>query len=214
MSGPATTGNGSGGEPAATLRTQHAEATRRAVLDAARSLFGKKGYGQTSVDEIAAAARVTKGAVYHHFTGKEALFRVVHAEVIAEAIARATRAGDPAGPTIDRILAQVNTYLDAALGAEFRRIVLTDGPAVLGLEAENSAEQQAGTEAFRLFIAEAVAHGELADFDPSLLAALILGMTWVGGMLIAQAGDPGTARAKLGQAVDAMLRGLSPDSRP
>jgi AcrR family transcriptional regulator len=49
------------------LRSQHAEATRRAVLDAARSAFGKKGYAQTSVEEIADAARVTKGAVYHHF---------------------------------------------------------------------------------------------------------------------------------------------------
>ena len=71
------------------IRSQHAEATRRAVLAAARSLFGRKGYAQTSVDEIAEAARVTKGAVYHHFIGKEALFRAVHAEVEAEAQARA-----------------------------------------------------------------------------------------------------------------------------
>ena len=59
------------------LRSQHVEATRRAVLAAARTSFGRKGYAQTSVDEIAAAARVTKGAVYHHFAGKEALFRAV-----------------------------------------------------------------------------------------------------------------------------------------
>jgi AcrR family transcriptional regulator len=51
------------------LRSQHAEATRRAVLAAARASFGKKGYAQTSVNEIAAEARVTKGAVYHHFAG-------------------------------------------------------------------------------------------------------------------------------------------------
>jgi AcrR family transcriptional regulator len=79
------------------LRSQHAEATRRAVLAAARSLFGKKGYVQTSVDEIADAARVTKGAVYHHFAGKEALFRAVLAEVEVEAEARAAGAGDPEG---------------------------------------------------------------------------------------------------------------------
>ncbi len=54
------------------LRSQQVEATRRAVLAAARSSFGRKGYVQTSVDEIAAAAGVTKGAVYHHFAGKEA----------------------------------------------------------------------------------------------------------------------------------------------
>src|SRR5260370_30496073 len=86
---------GSGTEPSAMLRSQHAAATRRAVLAAARSLFGRKGYAQTSVDEIADAARVTKGAVYHHFAGKEALFRVVLAEVEAEAEARAAPAVDP-----------------------------------------------------------------------------------------------------------------------
>ncbi len=56
------------------------------MLAAARSSFGKKGYTQTSVDEIAAEARVTKGAVYHPFADKEALFRAVHAEVEAEAV--------------------------------------------------------------------------------------------------------------------------------
>ena len=70
----ATTGAGGTG-PSVMLRSQHAEATRRAVLAAARSLFGRKGYTQTSPDEIADAARVIKGAVYHHFVGKEALFR-------------------------------------------------------------------------------------------------------------------------------------------
>ena len=62
------------------------------MLAAARSSFGSKGYARTSVDEIAAAARVTKGAVYHHFAGKEALFRAVHAEVEGEAQARAVAA--------------------------------------------------------------------------------------------------------------------------
>jgi len=75
------------------LRSQHVEATRRAVLAAARSSFGRKGYTQTSIDEIAAAARVTKGAVYHHFAGKKALFRAVYSEVEAEAQARRRHGG-------------------------------------------------------------------------------------------------------------------------
>src|ERR1700759_730960 len=94
-------------EPALTLRSQHAEATRRAVLTAARTLFGRKGYAQTSVDEIAAAARVTKGAVYHHFAGKEQLFRAVHTEVEAEAQARAAAARASSGSSVDQIVAGV-----------------------------------------------------------------------------------------------------------
>src|ERR1700729_2279161 len=90
-----------GAEPPAMLRSQHAEATRRAVLDAAKSLFGRQGYAQTSVDEIADAARVTKGAVYHHFAGKEALFRAVYAEAEADAQARTLEAGDPKAPPVE-----------------------------------------------------------------------------------------------------------------
>jgi len=107
--------DGGGTDPPATLRSQHVEATRHAVLAAARSLFGQKGYAQTSVDEIAAAARVTKGAVYHHFASKVALFRAVYAEVEAEAQARTAEAVDPNGSPIDQIVAGVNAYLDVAL---------------------------------------------------------------------------------------------------
>src|SRR6201994_652106 len=116
MPGRATTNRRGGARPVG-LRSEHVEATRRAVLAAARSLFGATGYAQTSVEEIAAAARVTKGAVYHHFASKEALFRAVHAEVEAEAQARAVAARDPGRPAIDQIVAMVNGYLDAALDA-------------------------------------------------------------------------------------------------
>ena len=127
------------------LRSQHAEATRRAVLAAARRSFGRKGYAQASVDEIAAAARVTKGAVYHHFADKEALFRAVHAVVEAEAQARAAAARDPEEAPIDQIVAVVNAYLDVALDEEIRRITLIDGPALLGLEPDGPATSSPAT---------------------------------------------------------------------
>jgi AcrR family transcriptional regulator len=193
------------------LRSQHVEATRRAVLDAARSSFGRKGYAQTSVDEIAAAARVTKGAVYHHFAGKEALFRAVYAEVEAEAQARTAGAVDPKGSPVDQIVAGVNAYLDVALDEEVRRITLIDGPTVLGLEPEGPADQQPGYVALRLALATAIAHGEIIDLDPGVLAHLIGGLSLLGGLLIARASDPDATRAALAPALDAMLRGLAPD---
>ncbi len=192
------------------LRSQHVEATRRAVLAAARSAFGRKGYTQASVDEIAAAARVTKGAVYHHFAGKEALFRAVYAEVEAEAQARTAGAVDPKGPAIDQIVAGVNAYLDVALDEEIRRITLVDGPAVLGLEPEGPADQQPGYVALRLALATAIAHGQIIDLDPGVLAHLIGGLSLLGGLLIARSSDPDVTRAALGPALDAMLRGLAP----
>jgi AcrR family transcriptional regulator len=195
------------------LRSQHAEATRRAVLDAARSLFGRKGYAHTSVDEIAETARVTKGAVYHHFDGKEALFRAVHAEVETEAQARAISAGDPETPPIDQIVAKVNAYLDAALDEEIRRITLIDGPAMLGLDLDASADQQAYVAGLRSFIATSIERGQIADLDPDLLTDLIGGLALMGGLLIARASDPDVTRAALGSALDAMLQGLAPSRR-
>jgi AcrR family transcriptional regulator len=201
---------GSGSEPAGTLRSQHAEATRRAVLDAARRVFGRKGYAQASLDEIAAAARVTKGAVYHHFAGKEALFRAVHTEVEAEAQTRAAAAVSPAQSPLDQMIAAANGYLDVALDEEIRRITLIDGPALLGLEPEGPTEQQPGFVAARLFIANAIARGQVIDFDPGVLAHLLAGLMLQGGLIIARSDDPDATRAMLGPALEAMLRGLAP----
>jgi AcrR family transcriptional regulator len=191
------------------LRSRHVEATRRAVLDAARVAFAAKGYAQASVDEIAAAAGVTKGAVYHHFAGKEALFKAVHAEVEADAMRRTARADDPAAAPLDRIAAQLKGYLDAALDPEIRRITLVDGPALLGLDPDIPG-QQAAHEALRRFLAEAIAGGHIADLDPDVLAHLVAGLALQGGLIIARSGDPDAARATLGEALDAMLHGLAP----
>jgi AcrR family transcriptional regulator len=200
-------------EPQAMLRTQHAEATRQAVLAAARSLFGKRGYAQTSVDEIAAAARVTKGAVYHHFTSKKALFRAVYNEVEAETQTRTVAAGDPGQPPVDQIVAKLNAYLDAALDKEIRQITLVDAPS-LGLEPVDTPDAQATTADVRSFIATSIARGQIADLDPDVLTQIIGGLAYVGGVLIARAADPGAYRAALGQAVEAMLRGLAPAAPP
>jgi AcrR family transcriptional regulator len=180
------------------------------VLDAARSLFGRNGYTQTSVDEIADAARVTKGAVYHHFDGKEALFRAVYAEVEGEALGRAVAAGDPRQPAVDQIIAKTNAYLDAALDEEIRRITLIDGPALFGLEPDSAADQQAAQAGLRSFIAASVGRGEIADLDPGVLTDLLGGLTLVGGLLIARASDPDVTRAAVGKVLDTMLRGLVP----
>ena len=195
------------------LRSQHAEATRRAVLDAARVLFGRQGYAQTSVDEIADAARVTKGAVYHHFAGKEALFRAVYAEVETDAQARAVSAGNPGLAPVDQIVAMMNGYLDAALDPEIRRITLIDGPAVVGFEPDEAAAQQPGYAAQRAFLALAMANGQVMELDPDTLVELIGGLASMAGLIIARASDPDVTRAELGRAVNAMLRGLAPGAR-
>jgi AcrR family transcriptional regulator len=159
--------------PPLNLRAQHVEATHRAVVAAARASFGTKGYAQTSIDEIAAAAGVTKGAVYHHFAGKEALFRTVWAEVEAEATGRAAATVDWEAAPIDQLVAMVDAYLEVALDEEVQRITLIDGPTVLGLEPDGPADEHPGYLALRSFIATAIADGRLIDLDPGVLAHLV-----------------------------------------
>src|SRR5512135_2959092 len=95
-------------------RQEHTEETRRALLGAARTLFGPHGYAATSLDDVAQAARVTKGALYHHHEGKRRLFEAVVEELEAEVVARVAAA---AGGTTawDRTLRGLEASLDACL---------------------------------------------------------------------------------------------------
>ena len=113
-----------------TLREQYADATRRTLVEEARALFGTRGFNATSLDDVAKAARATKGAVYHHFKDKKELFTAVYEELAREVAERvATRAGlNPKG-RIDRA---ISAFLEQTADPEVLRIVLQDGPAVLG----------------------------------------------------------------------------------
>ena len=192
------------------LRAEQVEGTRRAIVASARRLFGTKGYGATSIDEVAARARVTKGAVYHHFGNKEDLFRAVYAEVEAEAQRRSAATGKHDRTPIGLIVEGVHGYLDATLDPEVQRITLIDGPAVLGAEPEGPAEDQPGHQGLRAFIASAIGGGAITDVDPDALAHLIRGACMQAGILIAHSDDPEQTRARLGTTLEAMIRGLEP----
>jgi AcrR family transcriptional regulator len=114
-------------------QAQRREATIAAILRVARALFGKRGFAATSIDRIAADSGLAKGAVYHHFSSKEALFTAVLEAVQADVAkspvpASATRLTDP----LDQIAAGVLHYLLATNEPDTRRILLIDGPTVVG----------------------------------------------------------------------------------
>lgn len=121
--------------------------TREALVRAAEDLFARKGYRATTLDEIAAAAGATKGAVFHHFTSKEDLFvsiwRKLQLDMDADARTAALAALDPADP-FKAFLAGCRVYLDWASRPEYQRIVLLDGPSVLGLARWHEMEFEVG----------------------------------------------------------------------
>jgi len=109
------------------------EKTRAALMQAARSLFVSKGYGDTSTPEIVAAAGITRGALYHHFEDKRALFRAIVMDE-ALAVASAIEREAPAGLSpIDALLSGSAAYLDAMRAPGRTRLLLIEGPSVLGL---------------------------------------------------------------------------------
>jgi AcrR family transcriptional regulator len=194
-----------------TLRAQQVEATRRAIVTSARRLFGAHGYASTSVDDIARDARVTKGAIYHHFDTKEELFRAVYIAVEADAQAHTSNRKLAADATpIDLIVHGMHGYLDAALDPEVQRVTLIDAPAVLGTDPDGPTEEQPNFKALREFIAAAIRAGSIAPLDPDALTQLISGTCLQAGLVIARSTNQRRARQRVGAALEAMIRGLSP----
>ncbi len=135
---------------------ERTEATRLALLDAARALFVGKGYADTSTPEICAAAGITRGALYHHFADKRDLFRQVLVRE-AEAVAARIEAAAPA-PLAPReaLLAGSEAYLDAMTVPGRTRLMLVDGPAVLGREATDAIDEATSAATLREGLAKAL----------------------------------------------------------
>ena len=119
-------------QTARSRRDEYSEATRSALLDSAARLFAEKGFTATSLDEVAADARVTKGAVYHHFSNKQALFAavadLVEAGVAEELVAAALKAPN----AWEGAIAGLDCFLERCLDPLYRRLCFEEGPAVMG----------------------------------------------------------------------------------
>src|SRR5665648_460638 len=116
------------------LRLEQAEATRAALLEAARALFAQRGYAAVGTEEIVRRARVTRGALYHHFRGKEDLFRAVVEDVereLTERIAAEALAIEAVDPWA-ALRGGARAFLAASAEPEVQRIIMLDAPAVLG----------------------------------------------------------------------------------
>lgn len=116
----------------ATRRTDMMQVTRAKLIAAARQAFATRGYAAASMDDLTAQAGLTRGALYHHFGDKKGLLQAVIAQIDAEMLARAHAARLPAKTPWLGFLNECVAYIEMALEPEIQRIVLLDGPAVLG----------------------------------------------------------------------------------
>jgi AcrR family transcriptional regulator len=185
------------------------EATTAALMLAARELFAERGYADVGTEEIVQRAGVTRGALYHHFRGgKEELFRAIVVEISAET-AQHVRAA--AGTTTDpwgALVAGIDAFLDACALPDVQRILLVDGPAVLGWEVWRTIDEQYALGLIEGALQDAVDAGEMPEQPVRAAAHVLLGALDEAAMMVARADDPLPARAEMGQTVHRLLQGL------
>ena len=184
-------------------------ATRAALVAAARDRFGSRGYGAVGTSEVAAAAGVTRGAMYHHFADKAALFAAVLEEVEAELTDRivAVIAG-ATGDAVEALRAGATAFLDAAMEPEVRQIVLLDGPVVLGWAAWRDLVARYGLGLTEAALAAGMEDGVLQPLPPRAAAHLLVGALNEAAQVVAGADDPHHARAEVEAVVEVLLDGL------
>lgn len=128
--------------PVKTRREMYADATRTALLDEATVLFAERGYAGTALEDVAAASRVTRGAVYHHFAGKTALFEAVLDRMELDAVQRVVDAAAGATDPWDAAMLALDEFLDQCCDPVYGRVVWQEGPAALGWKRWQQCEQK------------------------------------------------------------------------
>ena len=179
------------------------------LLRAGRELYARDGFAATSLDAVAAAAGVTKGSLYHHFTSKSDLFEAVFeeearalSEHVAAVVARKRDAWEGA-------YAGIRAFLDRSQEPGVQRIMMLDAPSVLGWERVREIEAAYGLALVKATIEHLVASERMKRADSDVLAHLLFGALVEGSLLIARAGGAASARRKVEREVRQLLDGLA-----
>jgi AcrR family transcriptional regulator len=193
-------------------RALHAADTKRALVSAAHRLFARRGYAATSLDEICERAGVTKGALYHHFSGKQELFAAVYDELGQELVREGSAAADPRSDLVQQLRDAAQAFLDVCTGPGARRII-AESTGVLGWEGCRAMDERFTLGLLRSALESGVAEGLLHSDSPASLARLLVGLFNEAAMVVASAEDPKQARREVGGELDGILvalGGLSP----
>jgi AcrR family transcriptional regulator len=178
---------------------------RARLIAAARRLFVTSGYAATSTPALVAEADVTRGALYHHFPDKQAIFRaVVEAESKAVAVA-IDDADAPDRSTLEQLLLGAEAYIGTMREPGRVRLLLIEGPAVLGREAMRQIEALHGDASLKIGLEEAMAEGDLPPLPIDALTSLLSAMFERAAMDVADGKPSDDVRV----VIEGMLRGLA-----
>ncbi|MEN8182633.1 MAG: TetR/AcrR family transcriptional regulator [Myxococcota bacterium] len=197
-------------------KTQQSEATRAELLKLGAELLAERGYAGTSLGEIAQRAGLTKGAIYHHFRGKEEIFAAVVEEVLLQSLYRiqeasreqAQEAGETRENSWERLFAMVELLLDSFREPAVRQIVWLDGPAALGWERWHAIVAEHTLLRIEIIMELIAKTGVLPAEHAQCLAQLMFGALQEAGLTISHAEDPKAARAGFAATLRWMVREL------
>jgi AcrR family transcriptional regulator len=184
-------------------REANIEATRAALLAAARHHFARHGYARTELSQIAADAEVTTGAIYHHFVSKKGLFQAVAEQLEAEILAAA--AARQAADMWQGLRAGFESLIDVCAAPDIQRIIFIEAPQVIGPEEWREIELRYAFGATRQILEHLMADGTLRRFPVDLVARTLLSLLSEAAAEIARTpGDP-KIRAQVGEMVTRVL---------
>ncbi|MFG1932765.1 TetR/AcrR family transcriptional regulator [Mycobacterium sp. NPDC048908] len=205
--------NDEAGADTPTRRTQaeRTAATRALLIEAARKLFADRGFADVSTQAIVAAAGVTRGALYHQFDDKAALFAAVYEDVerdLVTDIARQIAQDQPADPLAAMRLG-ARLFLDRCSAPDVQRIVLIDAPAVLGWERWRAVGQKYGLGVIEGMLAQAVAEGAIPEQPLRPTAHVLLGALDEAALFVSRASEPDQARREMDVVCDRLISGIA-----
>ena len=194
-----------------TVKAAQSEATRAALVATARRLFAERGYAAVGTEEIVRSAGVTRGALYHHFSGKRELFAAVYEDVERELVERiAASAVSSAADPLQALQSGAQAFLDACEDPAVQRIALLDAPSVLGWEQWREIGMRYAFGLVQATVQAAMDAGLIERQPVVALSHLLLGAMDEGAMLIARADDGGRTRRDVGASVSRFLEALAP----
>ncbi|MEV6131122.1 TetR/AcrR family transcriptional regulator [Streptomyces violaceusniger] len=193
-------------------REEYADSTRRALIDCGRRLFVEQGYAQTSAEEIVRAARLTRGALYHHFEGKQGLFEAIFEDVeqgLADQFSEAASGAmeDGAEPW-EQVIRALDLFLDECTHEVYLRIVLQEGPIALGWTRWRELDGLYMSGLLRTAIARLVDSGLAAPLSVEMTARAVYGLLTELAWGIAEADDQAAARRDAGLVARQMISSL------
>ncbi|PBC10480.1 TetR/AcrR family transcriptional regulator [Mesorhizobium sp. WSM3859] len=190
------------------------EATRADLIRAARKLFTEKSYAETGTPEIVAEAGVTRGALYHHFADKQALFAAVVEQEAAAVAVEIDEASPPSLSARDALIAGSDAYLEAMRAPGRTRLLLRDGPAVLGRKAMDEIDNRYGNRSLREGLVAAMRAQAMTRLPAEALTALLAAAFDRAALAIEAGASAGDYRAVLIALMDCLSRAPHPSTRP